>query len=220
MKLRSNTPIRRWNQKMHNFNEPLTEGLKEQELRDLVHNEIHIDEFQAKMGNDSDIIVLSFKIKYKAAAQDFEKFLEKGYNFVLDAETSKSEYANGWYLVFVEIRRRLGFTTQLLRVLSDLKNITNVTNWRFTYGASKKRNTNVWPITGQNLNKIVPLSPKRYREVYAQEKEHQSDLDSLLMASNVNLNKNLEITESDINMRISAGLPVSKYINKSGRNYR
>lgn len=198
----------------------ITEGLQEQELRDLVHSEIHIDEFQAKMGDDSDMIVVSFKVKYFPAAKDFENFLEKGYNFIIDAETSEGEYENGWYLVFVEIQRRTTFPNKLIQILKDLKNITNVTEWRFKYGASKKRSTPEWEVTEENLKKIIPLSPKGYREIYVLNKDNEDQLDSLLMAAKVNINKNLQLTEVTENIRTLAGLTLDGFEKIKGRPRR
>lgn len=205
---------------MYSFVEELTEGLQEQELRDLVHTEIHIDEFQAKMGEDSDLVVVSFKVKYKQAAEDFEKFLEKGYDFILDAETSKAEYENGWYLVFVEMERRTRFPEQLLQVLEELRNITNVDTWRFKYGAARDNTTQDWQVTDENLRRIIPLSPKKYKEMFDAEQEHTDELDAMLMAANVNLNKNIELNEYTEALRIAAGLPVNGYKKTHGRPKR
>lgn len=183
----------------------------EQDLKDLVHSEVHIDEFQAKMGDDSNIVVLSFKVKYKEPSDDFEKFLEKGFDFVLDAERSKAEYENGWYLVFVEMERRTSFPQKLLKILNELKNITNVDKWRFKYGTARDNKTPDWEVTSDNLKKVVPLSPKHYRELYDAEQEQNDALDAMLMAAKVNLNKDIELTEHTEAIRIAAGLPVSGY---------
>ena len=57
------------------------------------------------MGDDRDIIVLSFSTKNEGSAKDLENFLEKGYPFVLDADATNGEQADGMYKVFVEIQR-------------------------------------------------------------------------------------------------------------------
>jgi hypothetical protein len=44
---------------------------------------IHVDEFAAKMGDDDDIIVLSFFVRDLSAAKDLVGWFEKGYDFVL-----------------------------------------------------------------------------------------------------------------------------------------
>ena len=47
------------------------------DLKRLLHNELHIDQHRSKMGEDADIIVLSFKIKDKEPAADLVDFIEK-----------------------------------------------------------------------------------------------------------------------------------------------
>lgn len=190
----------------------LLEGLQEQELRDLVHDEIHIDEFQAKMGEDDQIIVVSFKVKYRPVAADLESFLEKGYDFILDAEASKSEFEDGWYLVFVEFERRAAFPVQLLQTLRDMRNITNVSGWKFRYGPARSRNVPEWEISKKKLKEIVPLSPKKYREIKSASTQLATELDNLLMAGEVkSAPKDMHITESQYNLRTAAGLPTSGY---------
>lgn len=137
-------------------------GLQPQELRDLVHNEIHIDEFRAKMGDDSDMAVLSFKVKYKAPAMELERFFETGYDWIRDAEVSAGELGDGWYLVYVELDRRSDVPEQIMEILSDMKNLTNVKSWRFRYGAGRERGEE-WAVTPENVRRVVPLSPREYR---------------------------------------------------------
>lgn len=45
-----------------------------------------IDEFKSRLGEDDDIITLTFIIKSKEAADDLVTWLERGYEFVLDAK--------------------------------------------------------------------------------------------------------------------------------------
>lgn len=205
---------------MYSFVDQMNEGLHSQELRDLVHDEIHIDEFQAKMGEDSDIVVVAFKVKYLDPSDEFERFLEKGYDFILDAERSKAEYGNGYYLVFTEFERRLRFPEQLLSVLDGLKNVTNNDSWRFKYGTARDNNTPDWEVTPDNLKKIIPLSPKHYREKFDADTEQEDDLDAMLMAAKVNINKNIELTEYTEQLRLAAGLPVNGYKKTIGRSRR
>ena len=63
----------------------LVEGLGHGDLRRLVHDELHIDEFKSKLGEDRDVVVVSFKVAGKSPAQDVVDFLEKSYDWVIDA---------------------------------------------------------------------------------------------------------------------------------------
>jgi len=72
-------------------------GLRKDDLKDLVDHIFEIDSFKSKMGEDSDIVVLSFSTKNEASAKDLENFLEKGYPFVLDADATSGEQSDGMY---------------------------------------------------------------------------------------------------------------------------
>ena len=87
-------------------NRPLLEGLQYKDLEGLLKPTIHVDEFSSKMGDDEDIIVLSFFVRSKAAARDLMGWFEKGYDFVLDADMSPGEIKPNRYLVYLEMRRR------------------------------------------------------------------------------------------------------------------
>jgi hypothetical protein len=78
-------------------------GLRENDLVDLVEPVFEIDSYQSKMGNDADIVVISFTVLEKNAADDLVKFIETGYNFVLDADATTGEQSDGYFKVYVEI---------------------------------------------------------------------------------------------------------------------
>ena len=46
--------------KMHNNQHPLFESLEFKDMEGLLKPTIHVDEFSSKMGDDDDIIVVSF----------------------------------------------------------------------------------------------------------------------------------------------------------------
>ena len=78
-------------------------GLQAKDLRSLVYDIFEIDSFKSKMGEDKDIVVLSFSVKSQEPANDLMNFLEKGYPFVLDADVTSGEQPDGTYKVFVEM---------------------------------------------------------------------------------------------------------------------
>jgi len=191
----------------------IREGLMHKELIDLVHNEIHIDEFQAKMGDDDQVIVVSFMVKYRSAARDFESFLEKGYDYILDSASSNTEFEDGWYLVFVEFERRLAFPDQLMDILIDIQNITNIEpeEWVFGYGPTEQKNVKIWKVTKKNLKKVVPLSPKKYRTLENDQEDDTEEFENFLMASNVKIPSNNVLSEYEYNLRLDTGLSVDGY---------
>ena len=80
-------------------------GLIAGDLKHLVYDIFEIDSFQSKMGDDKNIVVLSLSARTKESANDLMNFLEKGYPFVLDADVTSGEQADGSYKVFVELER-------------------------------------------------------------------------------------------------------------------
>ena len=72
-------------------------GLRQGDLNDMVYRIMEIDSFASKMGEDKDIVTLSFSVKEKAAAEDLMNFIEKGYEFVLDADVTPGEQSDGTY---------------------------------------------------------------------------------------------------------------------------
>jgi hypothetical protein len=143
----------------------LTEGLDPKDLVDRVKPEVHFDEFGAKMGTDDDVIVASFKIMGQAAASDLETFLEKGYDWILDAETSAGEIEDSYYLVFIEAERRSNYPKKFMSLLSDLKNITDIedSDWTMLPYLGTKKDPR-YNLTQNNIATHVPLSPKKYRD--------------------------------------------------------
>ena len=113
----------------------LLEGLQYKDLEGLLKPTLHVDEFASKMGDDADIIVLSFFVRDKAAAKDLMGWFEKGYDWVLDADMSPGEIKPNRYLVYLEMRRRSAAPRQIQEMLEDLSTLTefDADDWRMTY---------------------------------------------------------------------------------------
>ena len=89
-------------------------GLRPNDLKDLVKNVFEVDSYQSKMGSDKDIVVLSFTVLEKPAADDLVQFIESGYNFVLDADATSGEQSDGYYRVYVEMERDQKIPEQIM----------------------------------------------------------------------------------------------------------
>ena len=177
-------------------------SLKKLELKDSIFNKIHIDEYQAKMGNDDDIIVFSFKSKYRDQATDLVNFLEKGYDWILDADVSTGELEDGSYLIFVEVLRRPSFPEKLINLLQDLENVTGITDTEYEFQYSKE--TKYAPITIETLTARVPLDPRKYRK--RNKNQDDIDLENLQMAAGL-APKSEEITDPELKRFVN----LSKY---------
>jgi hypothetical protein len=153
---------------MHNkhSNNPLFESLSFKDMEGLLKPTIHVDEFSSKMGDDDDIIVVSFFVRDAQAAKDLMSWFEKGYDFVLDADRSPGEIRPGRYLVYVEIRRRStagGHVEQLLNDLNTLTEFTDSSEWLMHYKDQEV------PFSRDTFDSMVPLTPKAYRDRYERE---------------------------------------------------
>jgi hypothetical protein len=163
-------------QTMHNNNSNslLFESLDYKELEGLMKPTIHVDEFSSKMGDDDDIIVVSFFVRDAQAAKDLMNWFEKGYDFVLDADRSPGEIKPNRYLVYVEIRRRStagGHVEQLLNDLNTLTEFEDSKDWTMHYKGKEI------PFSRDAFDGSVPLSPKAYREKY------EGDLNEMRIAA-------------------------------------
>lgn len=154
-------------------------SLKKLELKDSIGDKIHFDEYKAKMGEDEDIIVISFKSTYKDQATDLVNFLEKGYDWILDADVSAGELDDGSYLIFLEILRRPSVPNKIVKLLTDLENLTGVklNDYKFKY----HKETGYTPLTLEALTSKVPLEPRRYRKM--NKSKDDVELENMQMAA-------------------------------------
>ena len=74
-------------------------GLRQSDLEFTVDPVFEIDSYKSKMGDDEDIVVLSFSVNGEQPAKDLVNFVETGYNFVLDADKTSGEQADKKYRV-------------------------------------------------------------------------------------------------------------------------
>tara|TARA_B100001093_G_scaffold507710_1_gene568682 strand:+ start:1647 stop:2177 length:531 start_codon:yes stop_codon:yes gene_type:complete len=138
--------------------------LDPQDLEGRIEDTVHFDEYKPKMGQDDDIIVATFKVMGKEPAEDLESFIEKGYDWIIDAETSAGEISDGKYIVFIEAERRTTFPAKFMGLINDIKNITDVENWQLMYfDKPESRKNTIQPLTQKTLANSIPLSPKKYR---------------------------------------------------------
>ena len=168
-------------------------SLKKMELAGSIGKKIHFDEYKAKMGEDADIIVVSFKSTYKDQAQDLVNFLEKGYDWILDADVSAGELDDGQYLIFVEILRRPSVPEKIIKMLDDLKNLTGtkVHDYEFKYA----KDTQYTPLSVETLSSRIPLDPRKYRKL--NKTKDDVELENMQMAAGL-APKTEEVTDPEL----------------------
>jgi len=169
------------------------------ELKDSVQNTVHIDEFNAKMGDDADVCVLSFKCNYRDQAADLVNFIEKGYDWVLDADISAGEMEDGNYLVFVEALRRPTLPEKIIQLLNDLENVTAIPSGKMDFKYHK--DTDYLPVTLENLQNKMPLSPRDYRKIMKSRQDDDQALENMQMQAGLDPSKKKEISAEDIELK-------------------
>tara|TARA_R100001377_G_C3158795_1_gene98960 strand:- start:298 stop:831 length:534 start_codon:yes stop_codon:yes gene_type:complete len=157
-------------------------GLVANDLQDRITPNVDFDEFSAKVGTDDDIVVASFKVLGQDAAVDLENFLEKGYEWIIDAETSPGEIEDGYYLVFVEAERRTSYPNNFMSMIGDLENLTSIdpTDWTMKYYQGSKRDPK-YILSVNNIEQQIPLSPRKYRAI----KQSKDMLEGMLNVARV-----------------------------------
>jgi len=138
----------------------ITEGLRTGDLAGIVEKRFSVDQYKSKMGDDSDVMVLAFVCNNADGAKDLERFAEKGYKHVLDADATPGTMVDGKYRVFVEFSRREGVDRAITDFLDDLKQLTDIKTFEFTY----HKRTVPYEASGKNLAEVLPLTPISYRD--------------------------------------------------------
>jgi len=174
----------------------LLEGLQYKDLDGMLKPTIHVDEFAAKLGDDDDVIVLSFFVRDRQAARDLMSWFEKGYDFVLDADVSPGEIKPNRYLVYVEIRRRSSAPRLIETLLDDLSTLTEFEpqDWTVHY------NNGEFNWDQDEFAKHIALTPDAYRA------DHEDDLNDVRTAAGIEPKKIHEPGEDVKALQSAAGI--------------
>ena len=173
----------------------LTEGLDYHDLEGQMTPRITVDEYEAKMGKDADVVTLSFVVHSELAAEDLEDWLERGYDFVLDAGVSEGEVESGKYLVFAELNRRLAVPERIVELLSDLETLTNIKlkEWEVIVDDES------YDADADVLKQVIILSPHEYRE----KKDRENELNEYREIAGLNTKPIYESVDEEIKKFIS-----------------
>jgi len=138
----------------------VNEGLKAGDLEGVVHKRFSVDQFKSKMGEDRNIMVLAFSVDGQAPAKDLERFAETGFKEVLDADATPGTMEDGKHRVFVEFARVEQVDQHIRKFLDDLKKLSNVETFEFTYHKDKIP----FEASPKNLADILPRTPEAYTQ--------------------------------------------------------
>ena len=177
----------------------IAEGLEANDLKRLVHNELHIDEFKSKMGKDEDVVVISFKVTGREPAEDLVNFIEKGYGWVIDADISSGELEDGDYIVFVECDREPAVAENVVVMLEDIMRLTeqNLSDWRLLTRSSPEEHD----LTAENIQALVPLTTEDYLRRFG-----NKALDEMRTAAGVTVNTKAPKNDYTQSLRSLAGI--------------
>jgi hypothetical protein len=141
---------------MQHINEDLLAG----DLAHLVSHIFDIDSFKSKIGEDGEMVVLSFTVDDKLPADDLARFLEMGYEFVLDADATNGPTDNGKHKVFVEMKRDRHTPKHIIELLDGIARLTGIDNFKFRYYKSFKS----IPATLETLEQAIPINSNEYED--------------------------------------------------------
>jgi len=181
------------------MHDKINEGLEQNDLARLVKPELHIDEYKSKMGKDEDVVVLSFKISGREPAEDLVNFIEKGYEWVLDADVSAGELDDGDFLVFVECDRSPEVAEQIMALIKDIMNLTSQVLEEWTVQIRSKPNK--LDLNLDNIRNNVPLTPASYQAQYG-----RRGLDEMRTAAGVPVTTCAPINDHTQTIRSLAGI--------------
>ena len=134
--------------------------LRANDLKDTIYPVFEVDAYKSKMGNDAEIVVVSFTVNEKAMGEDLVNFIEKGYGFVLDADVTAGEQSDGNYRVYVEMERSADIPQQIIEMLDGIENLSG-NKFRFRYYKGFKSQ----PATLENLSQAIPADNESYEAI-------------------------------------------------------
>jgi hypothetical protein len=180
------------------------ENAERGDLVDLVYPRLTIDQYRSKMGQDDDIVVVTYTVREQAPADDMVNFFEKGYGFVLDADTSSGPVDELDYLVFVELVREPSVADQIIKITTELCNLTqqDISDWQFSFKNQLRKHD----LTADAIAKVVPLTPEEYLE--RNNKSDQEFLEGLKTAAGLPVTPRPEKSSFAEQLKLAAGIRI------------
>jgi len=174
-------------------------GLRHGDLKDLVYDVFEIDSYASKMGEDKNIVTLSFSVKDRGPADDLVKFLEGGYSYILDSDVTSGEQADGTYKVFVELERDSQSNDNIMEIIDGISKLSEIEKFRFRY----YKNFRSHNVSIESLNEFVPTDPDNYGI-----KVNESNLDNYKNFFSKSYVEDIVMTESILTIKKSYADPL------------
>jgi hypothetical protein len=119
---------------------------------------VSVDEYAAKMGEDKDIVTVTFIVKSKLVAEDLVTWFERGYDFILDASISDGELSPNKWLVFVEMERRSWVARRVISLIKDMETLTGLPVEDYTLNIDGDE----YPLELEVMKQKIILNPAKY----------------------------------------------------------
>ena len=185
----------------HQTFDNLSEGLEVGDLARLVDPRVTVDEYKSKIGKDENVLVLTLKVQGKDPALDLVNFIEKSYDWILDADASSGELNDGNYLVFVEADREPELAENIVEMFTDLEKLTGVLVDDWILSNYKPHKT--CKVDQQEIAKTLPLTPEEY---LSNQRSSNQEIDQLKTAAGVRVETRAPKNDFTESLRIAAGI--------------
>ena len=188
-------------QQLQQLKHQLCEGLEAGDLARLVDSRVTVDEYKSKIGSDEETAVITFKVQGKNPALDLVNFIEKSYDWVLDADSSSGELDDGTYLVFVEADREPVLAENLVTMFEDVGRLVekDLEDWTIAnHKPSRECSVDV-----EEISNTIALTSADYA---MQHRELGESLDRLRTAAGVKVNTRAPKNDFTESLRIAAGI--------------
>lgn len=132
----------------------LDEGLRGGELNDLVMPLLSIDEYESKISDNKEVIVIGFYVDHEDPAKELSRFVDKSIEDILDTDVSPAPTPSGYFVVFVEIERSDKVFGIITNILKEIQNLVEIDEWQFKAYKQDK----VMPLTKENFYDTVRIT--------------------------------------------------------------
>jgi hypothetical protein len=183
------------------------EELQARDLHNLVDNIFEVDSYSSKMGSDRDVVVISFTVEELAPAKDLVNFVERGYDFVLDADATPGELENGQYKVFVEIERNRRIGEQVMELLDGVGKLTGIEKFKFRYHKSFSS----IPVDETTITETIPTTGDEYEM-----RIKEGRMNNFSNFFNKSYLESITVDDTDISFRRKYSDPLRMRITNSG----
>jgi len=155
---------------MSKYKSKINEGLEFGDLKGLIDNNIMIDMYRPKIGNDKDTVVIALNVTYEAPAKDLTQFIETGDLDHLDVESAPAPDEDGSWKVFIEFLRDRNLFEKVQKLLTNIEQLTGHNGGSWTYVSLMSKKPRIF--NKENFKRDVITSKYEYSKTYNAKKSN------------------------------------------------